>query len=272
MKKLWLASLTILVAAVILASPWIPGWYWSARTDNPVRRGAKLARTEGCLSCHGPTGRDETANPGSRWGTVPSFFRGNAMMYVKSPEQVETFIAEGNLEGREPAERGGYSSAPRTATSPPFHMRGFKNRLSRRQISDLAAFALAADGYLAPSEGSVAKGSELSSKFGCENCHGVAGSGGISNPHSFTGSVPGWIGPDFDHLVSGKGDFGEWVLKGRSRRWAGDRAASFFLDRANLYMPSFQGTLSDDDVAALWAYVQWLRAEGPAMKPAGKAP
>ena len=222
--------------------------------------------SQGCLSCHGPTGRDETANPGSRWGTVPSFYRGNLMMYVKSPGEVERFIADGAAGSAAPAARGGYGSAPDGKTAPPFHMRGFKDRLSPGQIEDLAAFVLAADGYLVPQDGPVARGSQISAKFACESCHGVGGSGGVSNPRSFTLHVPGWVGPDFPHLVSGQEEFRRWVLDGRSPRWASSRPASFFLDRANLYMPAFRGNLSDRDVDDLWAYLQWLRG-----RPGGRA-
>lgn len=248
----------------LLCAPRAPGWYWSWRTDNPVRRGATLAAKEGCLSCHGPTGRDETANPGSRWGTVPSFFRGNAMMYVKSPSQVETFIRDGDPEGRAEKDRGGYTPDPGTKPDAPFHMRGFGDRLSRGQVRDLAAYVLAADGYLVPADGPVARGASLSGKFGCEGCHGVGGSGGVSNPRSFTGMVPGWTGPAFEHLVSGEPEFREWVLQGRSRQMAASRAASFFLNRANLYMPAFRSSLSEADTSDLWAYVQWLRHRTPA--------
>ncbi len=140
-------------------------------------------------------------------------------------------------------------------------MKAFKGRLSSKQIQDLAAFVLAADGYLVPSEGSVAKGSELSLKFGCESCHGVGGSGGVLNPKSFTGTVPGWIGPDFNDLTRNQEEFGEWVLDGRSTRMKKNRAASFFLNRANLQMPSFRGVLAEQDVGNLWAYILWLRSK-----------
>jgi mono/diheme cytochrome c family protein len=251
--------LLALLAAALATARWWPDWYWGWRTDNPVRRGAGLAAHAGCLTCHLPAGRDEASNPGSRWGTVPSFYRGNLMMYVKSPGEVARFIADGTAGSAAPSSRGGYGSMPDSEPAPPFHMRGFKDRLSRRQIQDLAAFVLAADGYLVPLEGPVARGSQLCAKFACESCHGVGGSGGVPNPRSFTLHVPGWVGPDFPHLVSGKEEFRRWVLDGRSPRLAADRAASFFLDRANLYMPAFRGSLSDDEVDAIWAYVSWLR-------------
>lgn len=255
-KKTTRRRLLILLVPALLAlgsARWWPGLYWSWRTDNPVRRGALLAASEGCLSCHAPRGRQEFANPGSRWGTVPSFFRGNAMMYMKSPEEVAYFIAEGHAKGAVPSPSG--------KPNPPFHMKAFKGRLSSKQIQDLAAFVLAADGYLVPSEGPVAKGSELSLKFGCESCHGVGGSGGVPNPKSFTGTVPGWIGPDFLDLTRNRKEFGEWVMDGRCTRVKQNRAASFFLDRATLQMPSFRGILAEQDVDNLWAYLLWLRSK-----------
>lgn len=254
----------IIVAAVIagVLARKAPGFYWSWRSDNPVRRGAALASEQGCLACHAPRGRDETSNPGSRWGTVPSFFRGNTMMYVRSADQVRNFIAYGNAEGK-PEDADHEDAAEH---SHPFHMPAFGDRLDQHEIGDLASFVLAADGYLVPPEGAVARGAEIAAGYGCEGCHGVSGAGGVGNPRSFTGTVPGWVGADFAHLVADKAEFGEWVHDGRSARWRNSRAASFFLDRANLRMPAFRGNLSDDDVADLWSYVEWLRSdEGPAL-------
>lgn len=265
LKPNFLLSATFVGAVCLFIAPWAPGWYWSWRTDNPVRRGADLARSQGCLSCHAPLGRDEIANPGSRWGTVPSFYRGNAMMYVKSLDGIRNFIAEGKAEGT-----GGTTS---TAPGPPFRMHAFKDRLNGKEISDLAAFVLASDGYSVPSEGPVAHGAELSAKYGCESCHGVAGSGGVRNPSSFTKSVPGWTGPDYGHLVAGKAEFTEWVLEGRSRRWRENRAASLFLDLANLQMPAFRGVLKDSDVEDIWTYILWLRSQRPSTSDEkGQAP
>ena len=253
-KRAFLAMAGLAVLALAVSSRRIPGWYWALRTDNPVRRGAVLAAREGCLSCHAPRGSQEFANPGSRWGTVPSFFRGNAMMYVKSPEGIATFIAEGHAGDAAPAKG---ANPP-----PPFRMKAFKGRLNSRQIQDLAAFVLAADGYLVPSEGPVAKGAELALKYGCESCHGAGGSGGVPNPKSLTGSVPGWVGPDFAELVRDRKEFEEWVLDGRSARMKRSGAASFFLHRASLQMPAFRGALSEQDLDGVWAYVLWLRSTG----------
>lgn len=250
-RRMWL--LLIPVALVLISARWWPGWYWSWRTDNPVRRGARLAAEKGCLSCHRPTGRDEFANPGSRWGTVPALFRGSAMMYVKSPAEVAAFIRDGHAPGAQ--------AGPPAA---PFHMPAFGKLLGKGQIADLAAFAVAADGISVPTRGPVAKGAELSLRFGCESCHGAQGSGGMPNPRSFTGEVPGWAGPDFDDLVRDRDEFGGWVLDGRSARMRHNRLASFFLDRAFLHMPAFRGVLKEEDVDALWTYLEWIEDRGSA--------
>jgi mono/diheme cytochrome c family protein len=259
-RPIWIAVALAGLLLAVLAVRWLPALYWTWRTDNPVRRGAALAAKQGCLSCHAPLGRDETANPGSRWGSVPSFFRGNAAMYVRSAEQVRNFIAFGSADRTVTPEHEAVTSGDQASPRPPFHMLAFGGRLSHRDIDALAAFVLAADGYLVPTEGSVARGAEVSTKLGCEGCHGVAGAGGIHNPRSFTGAVPGWTGTDFDHLVSGESEFRQWVLEGRSDRWRRNWLASRFLDRANLQMPAFAGAASDRDVSDLWAYVQWLRS------------
>jgi hypothetical protein len=47
--------------------------------------------------------------------------------------------------------------------------------------------------------------------------------------------------------------------------WRRSRLGSFFLDRANLHMPAFEGVTSEENLGDLWAHVQWLRsADGPA--------
>ncbi len=246
------AAFCLILAAT---ARWWPGWYWKARTINPVRTGAGLALKNGCLACHAPLEREQHADPGSRWGSVPSFYRGNLMMYAGGPGDVRKIISDGGPAPLAPAAAG---AAP---GKPPFNMPAFKNRLGSGEIDDLALYVMAADGYLIPDSGPVAQGFSLSRKFGCESCHGIGGSGGTPNPRSFTLAVPGWTGADFSHLVSGRGEFDEWLLDGRSKRMAGNRAASFFLDRANLYMPSFRGALKPGDGDALWAYIQFLREE-----------
>ncbi len=250
--RLAAALFPALVVAIVVARQ-APGWYWDLRSDNAVRRGAALARRQGCLSCHAaPTG--EPANPGSRWGVVPSFFGGNTMMYVRAPEDVLGWIADGRPRASSPPRASG-------AGSPPFHMKAFRNRFSGRQIRDLAAFVLAADGVLVAPSGPAARGAAVARKLACLSCHGTGGAGGRPNPGSLTATVPGFLGPEFPHLVRDRGEFTQWVRDGRSRRFSRDRLAAHFLDRASLAMPAFGPALGDGDLDALWDYVAWLRTD-----------
>jgi mono/diheme cytochrome c family protein len=261
-KKRRVVGLAAAIVILAATARWWPDWYWTYRTRNPVRAGAELAAKNGCLACHAPLQREQHADPGSRWGSVPSFYRGNLMMYVQNPKEVEDFISYGRPEAP-PKKRGAAApSAPSAAgrkAAPLFHMPAFKGRLSSSEVHNLALYVMAADGYQVPDSGTVADGFTLSRKYGCESCHGIGGSGGVLNPRSFTLTVPGWIGPDFSSLVRNKEEFREWVMEGRSNRMAHNPAASFFLDRANIYMPSFRDVLKPQDVDALWAYVQFLR-------------
>ena len=264
MKKKRVAGLVVAFVILAATARWWPDWYWTYRTRNPVRAGANLAARNGCLACHAPLQRDQHDDPGSRWGSVPSFYRGNLMMYVNNPKEVENFISFGRPEPppkKTAAPPPSSPAEPGTKAPPLFHMPAFKGRLSPSEIHDLALYVMAADGYQVPDSGTVADGFTLSRKYGCESCHGIGGSGGVPNPRSFTLTVPGWIGADFSSLVQNQQEFREWVMDGRSKRMARNPAASFFLERANLYMPSFRNALKPKDVDALWAYVQFLRVE-----------
>lgn len=226
-------------------------WYGDWKGDNPVRRGRDLAAREGCLACHlSETGR-ELADPGTKFGTIPSFRGGNLMMYAIDGDEIARWIREGS---------GGSGRTPTIA------MPAFGDRLSKRQIEDLVAFVRASDGMMQPSEGSAADGRRLVVERGCESCHGLDGAGGTRNPRSLTGTVPGWLGADFSELVRDREEFDEWLEDGRSRRFRMNRLASFFLDRSVLHMPAYGESLSSDDRDALWSYVAWLREPRPAQE------
>ncbi|MFN8549656.1 MAG: c-type cytochrome [Candidatus Eisenbacteria bacterium] len=236
---------------VVWASRHAGAWYGDWKGDNPVRRGRGLAAREGCFACHlSETGR-ELADPGTKFETIPSFRGGNLMMYAIDKDGIERWIREGS------------AGSDRTPRIP---MPAFGDRLSKRQIEDLVAFVRACDGMMQPSGGSAAEGRRLVVERGCESCHGLEGSGGIRNPGSLTGTVPGWLGSDFSELVRDREEFDEWLEDGRSRRLRANRLASFFLDRSVLRMPAYAGGLSTDDRDALWSYVAWLREPRPAQE------
>jgi hypothetical protein len=83
--------------------------------------------------------------------------------------------------------------------------------------------------------------------------------GGMPNPGSFKGMVPGWDGNGLQELVKGNSEFREWVLEGRTKRLGKNTLASFFLNGQTIKMPAYNDHLKEWDVKALWAYVRWVR-------------
>ena len=88
--RLALAAVLLVVAALAVV-PRFVSW----RSDNPIRRGQRIARREGCLNCHQAPFRGELGNPGSGTGSVPALGSGSLMMYVQRPEEVEEWIRDG---------------------------------------------------------------------------------------------------------------------------------------------------------------------------------
>jgi mono/diheme cytochrome c family protein len=184
------------------------------------------------------------------------------MMFGHDPGDIREWIRDGvtrkraaSVTWREQRDRG------------TLKMPAFKDRLSDRQISDLVAFVGAVHGMPESEDSTVVRGRERIAALGCIGCHGPGGLLARPNPGSLKGYVPSWDGADFPDLVRDKAEFTEWVERGVSRRFEGNKVARFFLDRAVLKMPAFRGHLETGDLDAIWAYVRWLRS--PAAGEAG---
>ncbi len=253
MKARILAILAVLVAAAIAALPaarWTL-WRWEL---NPVLRGRLLAESQGCMSCHRPVRSVEIPNPGSRWGSVPRFEAGNVMMYAETRAEVEEFIRFGVpqswLDDFEVLERLDEQRLQMPAYGP---------NLSDDEIADLVAFACAVEGVDLAGGEAAAAGRELAKKHGCLSCHGVEGAGGLPNPGSLGGFIPGFAGRNFEDLVRDEAEFREWVLDGTSSRLAANPIVDFFWRRQKIQMPAYRGALDDAQVDELWRWVQALR-------------
>ena len=86
---------------------------------------------------------------------------------------------------------------------------------------------------------------------------GSAGSGGLPNPGSFTGYVPGWYGADFGELVRDRQEFDGWIRDGTIPRLARHPIAGYFLERQRVPMPAYRD-MTTGELDNLWAYFQWL--------------
>jgi hypothetical protein len=115
----------------------------------------------------------------------------------------------------------------------------------------------------------AARGLEVAQRWRCFSCHGPAAAGGLSNPGSFAGFIPGWYGADFADLVRDRGEFDAWIREGQIPRLAQHPIASFFVRRQKLQMPTYKD-LTAEDLDALWAYAGWLAAEANETAAAGE--
>lgn len=254
-RRLWVL-LALLALGLILAIPsGVRALLWHEES-NPVLRGRLLARDLGCFACHRPWGSTEIPNPGSRWGSVPRFAAGNALMYASDRATLEEVIRRGA-----PAAWLDSPAGQERRAAQPVVMPAYGEILDDDQIADLVAFAAAVEGVgLVGDPGSPeARGRTLAREHGCLACHGVEGSGGLPNPRSLGGFIPGFIGDNFPDLVRDRAEFGEWILEGTSRRLEHNPLIRHFWRRQDIQMPAYRGRLSEAEIDDLWAWVQALR-------------
>jgi hypothetical protein len=243
----------IVLLLLLALSPWIVAAYWRARSDNPIRRGMARAGELGCFSCHGELGRAGIPVPGSEEG-VPQWSGSVWMMYVKSDDDIRRYIMEGS-----PEDASGHDHDKDSGDAEAIAMPAYGNVIDRRDLEDLVATFKVLSGMVAPARGTPARdGYDLARQWKCFSCHGPAGSGGLPNPGSFTGFVPGWHGADFDDLVRDRSEFDTWVLEGNIPRLSDHLIARFFLRRQLLQMPAYR-EMTDDQLDSLWAYFRWLK-------------
>jgi len=123
----------------------------------------------------------------------------------------------------------------------------------------VATFKVISGMSVPPDDTPARVGYQISRELRCFSCHGVAGSGGLPNPRSLAGFIPGWYGPDFDDLVRNREEFDSWVRQGSITRLEQNAVASFFIRRQKISMPAYQD-LRPDDLLALWEYTRWLQS------------
>jgi mono/diheme cytochrome c family protein len=237
----WLLAGGIAMVLLATSTPWILRASWRQRSSNPVHRGVVLANALGCFTCHGELGTAGIADPSHPAG-VPAWSGGEWMMHVENDDDIRRIILEGD---------------PADGT---IAMPAYANIIDSGELNDLVAAFKVVSGMTGPPRDSPARsGYELAGQWNCLACHGPAASGGLPNPRSFTGAVPGWYGPAFKDLVQDRNEFDEWILEGNIKRLTRSRLANYFLRRQKLSMPSYPD-LSPQQLDDLWSYTQWLEA------------
>ena len=249
-----------LLGALVLAaaSPGLMRSWWRWRTSTPVRRGMERATALGCFHCHGHLGTDGIADPGERSPAVPGWSGGAWTTYVSDDMEVREYILNGYAGGPDSEAARRYRDRD-PATIP---MPAYGDVLRGTDLEDLVAAFKVLSGMLRPSPGSAARrGLDVARRWDCFSCHGPGACGGLSNPGSFTGFIPGWYGPGFRDLVRDRQEFDAWIRDGMLTRLAEHTIASFFLRRQRISMPAYPG-LSPGELDDLWAYVVWLEQSG----------
>ncbi len=250
------------LAAVLLlagAAPWLARRELWRRESNSILRGRLLAAEQGCVTCHWPWAQREIPNPGSRWGSAPLLAHGNARMYADDRAEIEEYIRFG-------APRAWLDDPAAAARldSQRLRMPAFQETLSNSEIGDLVAFTSAVE-RVEPAGGEAAvEGRELAWKHGCLVCHGVEGSGGLANPGSLGGFVPGFLGGNFADMVRDEEEFREWIVDGTSSRLEGNALLRWFIRRQRISMPAYGESVGDDEIETMWQWVVAMRAASEA--------
>jgi mono/diheme cytochrome c family protein len=222
---------------------------------DPIRRGRELAGEMGCFNCHGPLGVGGVPNPGSKLDTVPGFREQAPMMFVHNDQEIREYILDGA-----PATKLKRESYRNEMDGQAVRMPAYREQLQAEDVDALVAYIRATSGLLLPDDPELARGEELMRKTGCFACHGEMGSGGLPNPGSFKGYIPGFIGPDFAELVESDDELREWIRDGTIERLARHPIASRFFEAQRIKMPSYKARLSEWEISAIVKYVRWLAA------------
>jgi len=128
--------------------------------------------------------------------------------------------------------------------------------ISSQQVSDLVAYIRAglpsvpdAVPVAVPQgQGQVVAGSALYERYGCVNCHGPNGLGGVPNPLSPDKTIPPLTGQDF------RGEFNT------DKKITDIIRTGSVIGRAPIVsMPHWGGIIPDDQLAALVAYLNTLK-------------
>ena len=213
------------IAAVIVALP-AYRWRWRRVGSNAVQTGRELFRQQGCVACH------RTHAGGLRWRADEA-----------TPASLEV-IRDALLNGR-PVETGFDVGA-----MPPYG-----RRLTRRARNDLGLAVGALTGLVGvPQDQELAAGHDVATQMRCFRCHGPLGSGGVANPGSLPGVVPGWMRKGAGAALASPEAFAALLENGAKPR----RVPLPWMPGPVLNMPAFGSKLDSTESDLLRRYLVWL--------------
>ncbi len=185
-----------------------------------------------CAQCHGERGR------GGVSPDVPALTTAGKDLTVA---QLKRIIDHGLGESADPTK--------------PF-MPVWGQVISARQVSDLVAYIRAGlpsvpgatPAPVITEQGPAVEGSLLYQRYGCVNCHGPNGLGGVPNPQSPDKSIPPLSGAEF---------FAEFNTDKKITEFI--RSGSVLGQAPIVSMPHWGGIIPDSQLQALLAYIKTLK-------------
>lgn len=230
---------------------------------SPAHRGLLVAENSGCFNCHIRFDGRGSTNPlkDGEADQIPNFFTERHGI-----DGIRQWIRNGVSDARRRRLAGSKEQEDQALRMP-----AFAGRLSDSEIEDLVSFvALAQYGQIASRSGDLPRGEAIARRYGCYTCHGELGQGGVGNPGSLKGYIPGFFGEDFRALTrnGNRQDIREWILAGHSgyfwnQGFAAFSPGRFFTRRQAIQMPAFRGFISDDEVEPLVDHLIELKDRGP---------
>ena len=100
------------------------------------------------------------------------------------------------------------------------------------------------------------RGYRIALRSGCFNCHGANGAGGVKNPGSKDGEVPGFSGGTPMMWVKNEDELREYILDGAPARKRADPQYRQQIASQLLAMPAFRGFVGARDVDDLIVYLR----------------
>ena len=223
--------------------------------------GLEVARVKGCFFCHGPSGEGKVPNPGGT--TIPAWQGSSFMVSMENEDELREWILDGA-----PQRIRNTQSYKENLEKTAIHMPAYGKYLTPSELKHLLAYYHAVSGTIRPEDATAKRGFQVAREKGCFTCHGVGGRIDMKNPHSLTGTIPAWNGPDFADLVHNDQELRAWILDGRIDRLDNHFLAQWFTNKQALRMPSYRGKLTEEEITSLMAYIQWLRnPEAPGHQP-----
>jgi cbb3-type cytochrome c oxidase subunit III len=200
--------------------------------DPTVAAGAHTFTAFACAQCHGLNGRG---------GVSPDVPALTDVAKTLSVAQMRTIINKGLGESSDPKK--------------PF-MPVWGPLMSTQQVNDLVAYIRAGlpdvpDATPVPvpqGQGEAVAGLALYVRYGCINCHGPNGLGGVPNPAAPDKTIPALSGADFREEFNTDAKIIDFINTG-----------SVLGGPALVAMPHWGGIISDADLAALTAYIKTLK-------------